>query len=397
MLTTTIHNMQITSKLPEVGTTIFTIMSKLAVDYKAINLGQGFPDFNADQRLLNLVTQAMSDGFNQYPYMPGVASLRQVISDKVSAIYGHRYDPDTEVTVTSGATEAIMSTVLAVVNTGDQVIVLEPCYDSYLPAIKLAGGQAVCSPMNPPTSDCQTFHVDWDRVRSSVTPRTKLIIVNFPHNPTGAILTAEDLDALEAITQNTNIMLLSDEVYEHIVFDGKPHLSLATRPELAARTFVISSFGKTTHTTGWKIGYCCAPVALTTELRKVHQFVVFTVPSPFQVALAAYTQDASTYLNLPTFYQDKRDRLATGLNQTRFKPLPNPSTFFMLADYRAISDMPEADFSIWMTKEHGVTVIPVSAFYGNPDSVDSNHGIVRFCFAKQNRTLDAAIERLMKV
>ena len=225
--------MQITSKLPEVGTTIFTIMSKLAVDYKAINLGQGFPDFNADQRLLNLVTQAMSDGFNQYPYMPGVASLRQVISDKVSAIYGHRYDPDTEVTVTSGATEAIMSTVLAVVNTGDQVIVLEPCYDSYLPAIKLAGGQAVCIPMNPPTSDCQTFHVDWDRVRSSVTPRTKLIIVNFPHNPTGAILTAEDLDALEAITQNTNIMLLSDEVYEHIVFDGKPHLSLATRPELA--------------------------------------------------------------------------------------------------------------------------------------------------------------------
>ncbi len=389
--------MHITSKLPEVGTTIFTTMSKMATDYKAINLGQGFPDFNADHRLLDLVSKAMCDGFNQYPYMTGVASLRQVVSEKINLLYGHQYDPDTEVTITSGATEAIMSTILATVGRDDEVIVLEPCYDSYLPAIKLAGGTPVCVPITAPTLTYQKFKVDWDRVRRSITSHTKLIIVNFPHNPTGAVLTHADLDALEDIVKNTNIILLSDEVYEHIIFDGVPHLSLATRPELASRTFVISSFGKTTHTTGWKIGYCCAPKKLTSELRKVHQFVVFTVPSPFQHALATYTKDASTYLNLPSFYQTKRDRLLAGLDQTRFKALPNPSTFFMLVDYSAISDLQEAEFSIWLTKEHGVTVIPVSAFYENTDSAESNHRIVRFCFAKQDTTLDAAIERLMKV
>ena len=389
--------MKITSKLPEVGTTIFTVMSQLSVDHQAINLGQGFPDFNPDPRLIELVSKAMADGFNQYPYMPGIAALRQIVAHKIESLYGYAYDPDTEVTITSGATEAIMSGILAAVGSGDEVIVIEPCYDSYLPAIKLAGAQAICVPMIAPDAGNPRFRVDWEQVQSKITQRTKLILINFPHNPTGAIMRTEDLDALERITAESNIMIMSDEVYEHIVFDGKPHLSVSTRPALAARSFVISSFGKTTHTTGWKIGYCSAPREMTTELRKVHQFVVFTVPSPLQHGLAEYSADASTYLNLPAFYQAKRDRLAAGLHKTRFKALPSPGTFFMLADYSAISDLPEADFSIWMTKEHGVTVIPVSAFYANTTAKESNHKLVRFCFAKREITLDQAIERLQKV
>ena len=389
--------MKITSKLPEVGTTIFTVMSKLATEHKAINLGQGFPDFNPDPRLLALVAKAMADGFNQYPYMPGVTALREVVAQKIKTLYGHQYDPDTEVTITSGATQAIMSGVLAAVGPGDEVVVIEPCYDSYLPAVKLAGARAISIPMDPPDDSNPTFHVDWDKVRSAITARTRLIMVNFPHNPTGATMRAEDLDALEEITKDSDIMLMADEVYEHIVFDGKPHLSVSTRPALAARSFVISSFGKTTHTTGWKIGYCSAPKVMTAELRKVHQFVVFTVPAPQQHALAEYSRDMSTYLNLPAFYQAKRDRLAQGLLDTRFRPLPSPGTFFMLADYSAISDQPEAEFSIWLTKNHGVTVIPVSAFYANTNAKESNHKLIRFCFAKREVTLDAAIERLQNV
>ena len=389
--------MNIKSKLPEVGTTIFTVMSKLAADHKAINLGQGFPDFNPDSRLLELVTKAMADGFNQYPYMPGIASLREVIAHKISALYGYQYDPDNEITITSGATEAIMSGILAAVGSGDEVIVIEPCYDSYLPAIRLAGARPVCIPMDPPTEDNPAFRVDWNKVRSRITDKTRLIIVNFPHNPTGATMGVDDLDALEQITNDTDIMIMADEVYEHIVFDGKPHLSLSTRPALAARSFVISSFGKTTHTTGWKIGYCSAPKSMTAELRKVHQFVVFTVPSPQQHALAEYSTDASTYLDLPAFYQAKRDRLALGLQQSRFKVLPSPGTFFMLADYSAISDQSEAEFSIWLTKNHGVTVIPVSAFYADTNAKESNHKLIRFCFAKKETTLDAAVERLRNV
>lgn len=389
--------MKITSKLPEVGTTIFTVMSQLSADHQAINLGQGFPDFNPDPRLLDLVTKAMADGFNQYPYMSGIAALRQIVAQKIQSLYGFSYDPDTEITITSGATEAIMSGVLAAVGSGDEVIVIEPCYDSYLPAIKLAGARAICIPMTAPTASNPGFRVDWDQVRSRITRRTKLIVINFPHNPTGAVMRTEDLDALEQITAESNIMIMSDEVYEHIVFDGRPHLSVSTRPALAARSFVISSFGKTTHTTGWKIGYCSAPREMTAELRKVHQFVVFTVPSPLQHGLAEYSRDASTYLNLPAFYQAKRDRLAAGLTKTRFTALPSPGTFFMLADYSAISDLPEADFSIWMTREHGVTVIPVSAFYADTNAKESNHQLVRFCFAKKEATLDGAIERLQKV
>ena len=391
------HTMQIKSKLPNIGTTIFTTMSKMASDYQAINLGQGFPDFNADQELLNLVTEAMIAGHNQYPYMSGVAELRHVISQKVDALYGHKYDPDTEITITSGATEAIMAAVLSTVNSGDEVIVIEPCYDCYVPAIKLAGGKPVFVQMIPPTQHKENFSVDWNQVKESVNSNTRMLIINSPHNPTGAVFTTQDLDALEAIVSDTNIIVLSDEVYEHIVFDDNKHLSVASRPRLAERSFVISSFGKTTHTTGWKIGYCCSPVALTTELRKVHRFIVFTVPSPFQHALAAYTKNSQTYLTLPAFYQSKRDRLALALRETKFIPLNSPGTYFLLADYSNISNLNESEFSIWLAQTHGVVVIPVSAFYANPNDPLANHKLVRFCFAKKESTLDEAIERLKKV
>lgn len=389
--------MQIQSKLPSVGTTIFTTMSQMAVDYNAINLGQGFPDFNANEKLLKLVNQAMLDGHNQYPLMTGISELREVISNKVENLYGRRYEPNQEITITSGATEAIMAAVLATVHHGDEVIVIEPSYDCYVPAIRLAGGKPVLIKMIPPTKEKPYFNVNWDKVKASVTNQTKMLIVNSPHNPTGSIFNATDLDAIESIVNNTNIIVLSDEVYEHIVFDGTDHLSLASRSLLAERSFVISSFGKTTHTTGWKIGYCCAPKALTTELRKVHQFIVFTVPSPFQHGLATYTKDATTYLDLSDFYQKKRNKLITGLQETKLKPLPSPGTYFLLADYSQISDKKESEFSIWLAQNHGVVVIPVSAFYAEPESVSANHQLVRFCFAKKDTTLDEAIDRLKNI
>jgi len=387
----------IRSKLPDVGTTIFTVMSRLAIEHQAINLGQGFPDFDPAPRLCELVARAMNAGYNQYPYMPGVAPLRQAIAEKTRTLYGRTYDPETEITVTSGATEALMATVLAAVNSGDEVVVIEPCYDSYLPAIRLAGGTAVPVPLRAPTTDDPYYRIDWQRVRDAITSRTRLLMLNFPHNPTGAVLDNSDLDALESIVRDTGVLLLSDEVYEHIVFDGRPHASLARRPLLAEHAFVISSFGKTYHTTGWKVGYCCAPRQLSAELRKVHQFMVFTVSSPMQFALAEYMRDPKPYHDLPAFYQAKRDRLAAGLAHTRFKPLPSPGTFFMLADYSAISKQSEADFARDLTVRHGVTVIPVSAFYQHPDAEPSNHQLVRFCFAKKDATLDAAIERLANV
>ena len=369
----------------------------MAKDYDAINLGQGFPDFDADQRLLDLVTRAMYDGHNQYPFMTGVDTLRQVISEKISSLYRKTYDPDKEITVTSGATEAIMSCVLATIHAGDEVVVLEPSYDCYVPAIKLAGGIPIKVPMNAPTALENSYTVDWDRVLNAINTRTRMMIVNSPHNPTGFTFTRNDLDQLEKIVSKWNIILLSDEVYEHIVFDQNKHQSLSSRPALAERSFVISSFGKTTHTTGWKIGYCCAPEAMSIELRKVHQFNVFTVPSPFQHALASYTKDAETYLNLSNFYQAKRDRLAEGLEKTRFQTLQSTGTFFLLANYSDISKAPEAEFSVWLAKTHGVVVIPVSAFYGNPSTENSNHHLVRFCFAKKDTTLDEAINRLMRI
>jgi methionine aminotransferase len=372
-------------------------MSKMALEYQAINLGQGFPDFNTDPALLNLVSEAMTQGLNQYPAMAGVMPLRNVVSQKISKLYQHHYDPESEITITSGATQAIMASVLACVGDGDEVIVLEPCYDCYIPAIKLAGATAIGVAMRAPSQTNPIYSVDWTLVNAAITQKTKLLIINFPHNPTGAVMTEADLDELESLVNRTGIFLLSDEVYEHIIFDGVQHLSVSIRPVLTANSFVISSFGKTTHTTGWKIGYCCAPKQMTTELRKVHQFMVFTVPSPFQHALATYTADSSTYLSLPDFYQAKRDYLSNGLQHTRFKVLPSPGTFFLLADYSDISDQAEADFAIWLTQTHGVTVIPVSAFYQTSDASDSNHKLVRFCFAKQVATLDLAIERLAKV
>ena len=389
--------MQIRSKLPGVGTSIFTIMSKIALDYKAINLGQGFPDFNADPELLALVSKAMEEGHNQYPYMPGIAPLREFISEKIRSLYDHEYDPNHEITITSGATQAIMASLLASVGKGDEVIVIEPCYDSYLPSILLSGASPIRIQMEAPTEQQPRFWIDWQKVKDAITAKTRLIMLNTPHNPTGSVLSSRDLDALEDIVLKSEVMLLSDEVYEHIVFDGQPHLSLASRPALAARSFVISSFGKTTHTTGWKVGYCCAPKDMTIELRKVHQFMVFTVASPFQHALAAYSRKPETYLNLPGFYQQKRDQLADGLAQTRFRALPCPGTYFMLADYSQISDLPESEFSIWMAREHGVVVIPVSAFYAKPDDKIANNSIVRFCFAKKEQTIQAAIERLRRV
>lgn len=389
--------MHINSKLPDIGATIFTTMSKMALEYQAINLGQGFPDFNTDPALLNLVSEAMTQGLNQYPAMAGVMSLRNVVSQKISALYQHHYDPEAEITITSGATQAIMASVLACVGNNDEVIVLEPCYDCYIPAIKLAGATAICVAMRAPDQTNPIYSVDWALVNAAITPKTKLLIINFPHNPTGAVMTKVDLDELVNLVNRTGIFLLSDEVYEHIIFDGVKHLSVSSRPSLAANSFVISSFGKTTHTTGWKIGYCCAPKRMTTELRKVHQFMVFTVPSPFQHALATYTADSETYLKLHDFYQTKRDYLSNGLQHTRFKVLPSPGTFFLLADYSDISDQAEVDFAIWLTQSNGVTVIPVSAFYQTSDATESNHKLIRFCFAKQEATLDLAIERLAKV
>lgn len=383
----------IQSKLPDVGTTIFSVMSQLASQHGAVNLGQGFPDFSPDSRLIDAVSQAMAEGFNQYAPMAGMPALRQAIADKVMAISGRAYDVDEEITVTSGATEALMAAVTAVAGPGDEVIVLEPAYDSYVPAIRLAGATPVPVDMVPPDAGLALYRPDWERVRAAITERTRAIMLNFPHNPTGAVLQESDLDALEAMLRDTGILIISDEVYEHIIFDGVQQLSMASRPELAARSFVISSFGKTLHTTGWKIGYCCAPRALSAEFRKIHQFIVYSVATPVQNGIAGYlATNPLCYRDLATFYQQKRDRLASGLAGTRLKPLPCPGTFFLLADYSAVSDLDQAAFSRWLTVEHGVTVIPVSAFHSANAPVESR--IVRLCFAKNDSTLDAALERL---
>ncbi len=389
--------MNFQSKLPGVGTTIFTTMSQLATEHKAINLGQGFPDFNPAAALLSEVNRAMQEGHNQYPPMAGIPALRQEISAKTQALYGHYYDPDTEVTVTSGASEALMASILAFVKPGDEVLVIEPFYDLYIPAIQLAGGTPVIVAMLPPTEQAPLYRVDWQHVRDAITPATSMLIINFPHNPTGINLQESDLDWLERIVDETGIMLLSDEVYEHVVFDGQQHQSLARRPSIAANAIVISSFGKTYHTTGWKVGYCCAPKQISAEIRKVHQFMVFTVSSPMQVGLAHYMKDPKPYMELSAFYQGKRDRLAQGLAKTRFVPMPSQGTFFLLADYSAISDLPEAEFARWLTTTHGVGVIPISAFYRQPDAKESNHQLVRFCFAKQDDTLDAAVAKLAAI
>ena len=375
------------TKLPKVGTTIFTVMSQLAAEHGAVNLGQGFPDFAVPQRLVDELDRAMRAGHNQYAPMTGVAPLRQAIAEKVLRCYGREVDPDTEITVTSGATEALFNAIHAVVRPGEEVIVLDPAYDSYEPAIDLAGARAVHVPLDP-----QTFAVDWERVRAAVTPKTRLLIVNSPHNPSGAMFDEADIRALAALLDGTGIYLISDEVYEHIVFDGRRHESILRYPELAARAFVVSSFGKTYHCTGWKIGYAIAPPALSAEFRKVHQYNVFCTFAPAQHAFAAMIrQEPEHYEQLGAFYQAKRDRFREQLLGTKFKPLPVPGGYFQLVDYSAVSDLPDAEFVKWLTVEHGVTAIPLSPFYETPPA---GQRLARLCFAKSEATLDAAIARL---
>ena len=376
------------SRLPDVGTTIFTVMSQLAVQHQAINLGQGFPDFECDPRLQALVTEAMRAGHNQYAPMAGLPALREAIAAKVERCYGHRYNPDTDITVTAGATQALLTAILCAVHPGDEVIVLEPVYDSYAPAIRLAGGRVVPVPLNTPD-----YSVPWDKVKAAITPRTRLLMLNSPHNPSGAVFSAADLDALEGVVRHTNVLIVSDEVYEHIVFDGALHQSVSRRLALAERSFVISSFGKTFHATGWKIGYCAAPAPLSAEFRKVHQFNVFSVSTPMQHGLAHFLKDPAPYETLPAFYQAKRDRFRAALAGSRFRLLPCPGTYFQVVDYSAISDETEEAFARRLTVEHKVAAIPVAAFYERP----VERRVVRFCFAKKDETLDLATERLRKL
>jgi methionine aminotransferase len=382
--------LRIDTKLPKVGTTIFTVMSQLAAEHKAVNLGQGFPDFDVPDFLQEVLARAMRDGRNQYAPMTGVPLLRQQIASKTESLYGRRVDAETDVTVTSGATEALFAAIHAVARAGDEVIVLDPCYDSYEPAIELAGARAVHVPLTAPD-----FSVDWQRVRDAVTPRTRMILINSPHNPTGAVLSADDLDALAQIVRDSDIIVLSDEVYEHIVFDGSAHQSVLRHAELAARSFVVSSFGKTYHCTGWKLGYCIAPAALSAEFRKVHQYLTFCSFNPAQWAFAAMIeQHPQHYLDLPAFYQGKRDGFRALLADTRFTLLPVRGAYFQLADYAAISDLDDLAFCRWLTVEKGVAAIPLSPFYESPPA---GQRLVRFCFAKSDATQHAAAERLRAV
>ena len=382
---------QLQSKLPSVGTTVFTVMSTLAAESNAVNLGQGFPDFECDPTLVNAVTDAMTRGLNQYPPMAGVPVLREAISNKLLKLYGRRYDANTEITVTAGATQAIITVILAIVHPGDEVIVLEPCYDSYVPNIALAGGTAVRVPLTP-----GTFRPDFDKISAAITAKTRAILINSPHNPSATVWTDADMRKLQDILAPTDVLLISDEVYEHMVFDadkGHLHQSAVRFPGLAARAFIVSSFGKTYHVTGWKVGYVAAPASLTAEFRKVHQFNVFTVNTPVQYALAHYMADEQPYLNLPAFYQRKRDLFRSGLAATRFKLLPSEGTYFQCVDISAISALGDAEFCKWLTTEIGVAAIPLSAFYG--DGFDQQ--VVRFCFAKKDDTLNAALVRLAKL
>jgi methionine aminotransferase len=378
------------TKLPAVGTTVFSKMSALAALHGAVNLGQGFPDFGCDPALIERVSEAMRAGHNQYPMMPGAPPLREAVAAKIAALYGHSYSAATEITITAGATQAVTTAMLCCVHPGDEVIVIEPAYDCYLPAIALAGGIAVTVAM---ALGDQGYSVPWDQVAAAVTPRTRLIVVNSPHNPTGSVFRASDIAALADIVRGTDILILSDEVYEHMVFDGQRHESVSRYPELAERSFVISSFGKTYHVTGWKVGYVAAPASLSAEFRTVHQYNVFTVNTPMQHGIASYMADPAPYLQLPAFYQRKRDLFRDGLANSRFTLLPADGTYFQSVRYDAISSILESEFAEWLTAEIKVAAIPVSAFYAE----GRESGIVRFCFAKQDDTLRLALERLARL
>jgi methionine aminotransferase len=378
-----------TSKLPRVGTTIFTVMSRLAADCGAINLSQGFPDFDPPARLVDLVARHMRAGRNQYAPMSGWPPLCEAIARKVQSLYGRAVSAADEVTVTSGGTEALFCAVQAVVRPGDEVVLLEPAYDSYEPAVELAGGRAVRVALRQPD-----YAVDWDRVRDAVSPRTRLFIVNSPHNPSGAAFRASDLEMFAEVLDSCDALVLSDEVYEHMLFDGRTHASMLAHEQLAARSFVVSSFGKTYHATGWKVGYCIAPPPLTAEFRKVHQFVHFAVATPMQAGLADFLDECPQHhLGLPAFYQAKRDHFCRLLAGTPLAFTPSAGTYFQLADYSAVSQMPDVDFARWLTREIGVAAIPVSVFSTTPSPAH----VVRFCFAKHEATLDAAGERLRRL
>jgi len=365
-------------------------MSQMAAEHRAVNLGQGFPDFDVPPRLVEALGRAMAEGHNQYAPMTGIPALRQAIAAKVQRVYGVGVDPDSEVTVTSGATEAIFDAVHAVVRAGDEVVVLDPAYDCYEPAIELAGARAVHVPLDP-----RTFAPDWERVRAAITPRTRMLVVNSPHNPSGAMLSADDMRELAGLLQGTGIWLLSDEVYEHIVFDGARHETVLRYPALRERAFVVSSFGKTYHCTGWKVGYCIAPPALSAELRKVHQYNVFCTFGPAQHAFAEMLEAEPGHdEQLGAFYQAKRDRFREQLLGTKLVPLPVPGGYFQLVDYSAVSDLDDAAFCRWLTTEHGVAAIPLSPFY---ESAPAGQRLARLCFAKNEATLDAAIERLRRL
>ncbi len=378
----------INSKLPQAGTTIFTVMSALANETGAINLSQGFPDYETSPELIELVNQAMQQGFNQYAPMAGYLPLREELSRKTEKLYGAYYNPDTEITITAGGTQAIYTAIATVINPNDEVIIFEPAFDCYAPAIKIAGGVVKSLELEPPD-----YRINWELVKRLVSSRTRMIIINSPQNPTATILRQEDIDALYDIVKNRDIFILSDEVYEHLVYDGEEHLSIARYPGLKERSFVVASFGKPFHATGWKVGYCMAPAALMSEFRKIHQFLVFCVNAPVQKALTEYLKNENHYLGLAEFFKQKRDYFRHGLAETRFDLLPCAGSYFQSVRYSRISDEKDADLAIRLTREFGVAVIPVSAFY----SKGTDHHVLRFCFAKKQETLDNALERLKKV
>ena len=380
--------MEFNSKLPNVKTTIFTIMSKLAKEYNAINLSQGFPDFDTDPKLIELVSNAMKDGYNQYAPMQGVFALREQVSEKFNNLYQSTYHPDTEITITSGATQAIFTIVSAFIHKDDEVIMFKPAYDCYEPAIDLHEGKPVYVQLEAPN-----FRINWNKVKQLINTKTKMIIINSPHNPSGTIWSKDDMLTLENIVKDTDIIVLSDEVYEHIIFDGKPHQSLCLFPYLKERSFIVASFGKTFHNTGWKIGYCVAPKALMHEFRKVHQFNVFCVNHPMQIAFAEYLKNENNYLSLNNFYQEKRDFFLNGIKNSRFKFIPSQGTYFQLLGYSAITDENDIEFAKRLVVEHQIATIPISVF--NTEELDQK--MLRFCFAKKEETLQKAIEILCEI
>jgi methionine aminotransferase len=380
--------MQFTSKLPQTGTTIFTVMSALAAEHKAINLSQGFPDFESDAQLIDLVSDAMKKGYNQYAPMAGVLKLREVISEKIETLYGAAYHPEADITITAGGTQAIFTIISAFVKPGDEVIVFKPAYDCYEPAVRLNGGKVIPIQLHAPD-----YKVNWDEVKQRISKKTKMVIINTPSNPSGTVFSQDDMRQLASVLRDTNALLLSDEVYEHLIFDGEQHQSAARFPALAQRAFIVSSFGKTFHNTGWKMGYCAAPAALMKIFRQVHQFNVFCVNHPMQMALAAYLKNPETYLTLPDFYQQKRDFFVSRVRDSRFKILPCHGTYFQLLDYSRITDEKDTDFAIRLTKEYKLASIPVSVF--NENHLDQK--LLRFCFAKKEETLEKATEILCKV